>query len=507
MQISLQFQTSDALKALAVQDPQKLVQELEWLGDAGEYAAASKGYVTAVVSKLSHHSPDVVAAAAEALGKMGRVGASYADEVGTLLGSDSQTVKLAACKAIGKFGSAANSEADKLTKIIKSCSKGEEDLKVAAIEALGLIKPSGDREVLAKLLEDPSSEVVSAACCALGVLGASQFADDIAVKLKDVKTRNAAVCALLELGVHRPGIVECLSDDDVGTRLAAVDALSKKGRSSAAEVCKLLKHSSAAARSAACLALGSMGLDGAQYVDDVATLLNDEAEDSSWMAAAMGGGARRPPAAMRKPRVAAIRAIGLLGDESLAPKIADYTSDSDWEVRLAAAEALGHLGDGARDMSGILIACLSDATYPVRAKTVEALGRLGVEASQLPDMLNDKAQTVRIETCKAIAGMGESGQKYTPEVAALLSDSLNCVKVAAAKALAEMGENSQCYASVIASFLQEEDPELRLVAVEVLPKLGNYGAAFKDDIESLLQDPYPPIQEAASKAFKLQVTN
>jgi len=304
----------------------------------------------------------------------------------------------------------------------------------------------------------------------------------------------------MELGV------ESLSNEDVGTRLAAVDALSKKG-SYAADVCKVLKHSSVAARSAACLALGSMGLDGAQYVDDIAALMNDEAEDSSWMALAMGGGARRPPAAMRKPRVAAIRAIGTLGDESFASKIADYTSDSDWEVRLAAAEALGHLGDGARDMSGILTACLNDGTYPVRAKAIEALGRLGVEASQLPDMLNDKCQTVRIETLKVMAGMGESGQKYAAEVAALLSDALNCVKVAAARALAEMGESCQCYASVIASFLLDEDPALRLVAVEVLPKMGSYGAVFKDDIASLEQDPYPPVQEAATKAFKLELTN
>merc|ERR1711972_192337 len=154
---------------------------------------------------------------------------------------------------------------------------------------------------------------------------------------------------------------------------------------------------------------------------------------------------------MRKPKCAAIRALGMLGDESFASKIGNSTADSDWEVRLAAVEALGHLGDGGRDVSGKISGCLHDDTYPVRAKAVEALARLNAEVSHLPKMLNDKSQMVRIEALKAVAAAADTGPTYAAEVAALLSDPLNSVKAAAARALADMGESCQCYAGVIAS--------------------------------------------------------
>jgi HEAT repeat protein len=507
MQICSDVQASNALKALAVQDPKQLVEELEWLGDAGEYSARTKGYVSAVAAKLCHSSPEVVAAAAEALGKLGSPGADYLDDVVQLLQNGNPKVKLAAVRTIGRFGPAAATSAASLGGIISSCSASDEDIKVAAVVALGQIKAEHEVTTLAKLLQDASPDVASAACCALGDLGATEFSDDIAAKMKDSKTRCAAVSALLELGVHKAGIVECLSDDDYGTRLAAVDALCKKGKSSASEVSQVLKHQKPAAKCAACLALGGMGLDGARYADEIAALFTNSEEDTSWLAAAVGGGAHRPPAAMRKPRCAAIRAIGMLGDESLALKISDLATHADWEVRLAAAEALGHLGDAARDMSGVLSVCLDDDTYPVRAKAVEALGRLGVETRRLPDMLNDKAQIVRIAALKVVETLGESGRIYSAEVAALLNDPLNSVKAAAARALAEMGDSCQCFASVIASFLNEEDPLLRLAALEVLPKLGSYGAAFKEDMEALMQDTYPPVAEAAAKAVNLQIAN
>merc|ERR1712048_100438 len=119
---------------------------------------------------------------------------------------------------------------------------------------------------------------------------------------------------------------------------------SQKGSASASEISKLLTNTKPSAKCAACLALGGMGLDGARYADEIAALIKSDWEDASWLATAVGGGGSRPPAAMRKTKCAAIRALGMLGDESHATGIADCTADSDWEVRLAAVEALGHLG-------------------------------------------------------------------------------------------------------------------------------------------------------------------
>merc|ERR1711924_145308 len=193
----------------------------------------------------------------------------------------------------------------------------------------------------------------------------------------------------------------------------------------------------------------------------------------------MGGGQSRPSASMRKPRCAAITALGMMQAESFETKLMALTTDPDWEVRACVAEALGDLGSGA----GSVAACLDDDTYAVRAKACKALGKMksAQQVARVADMLGDTSQTVRIEALRAIAGIGEPGQQYLGEVGALLFDPLNAVKGAAAKALGQMNDSGS-YASTIAALLDDEDPFLRLTALETLPKMGNYGAAFADDV-------------------------
>jgi len=358
-----------------------------------------------------------------------------------------------------------------------------------------------DVDAVAAKLNDSSAEVVSAACAALASRGDKQFADRIAGKLKDRKTRFHAVCALSRLGAYHADLVLCLSDPDVGTRCAAVAALGHAGDNGAVEVRKLLKNTDAATRSAACLALGGMG--NQKSASAIAQLLNDQGEDSSWLAASLGGAAGRPPAPVRKPQCASIAALGMLASGSYVSHLVDLTTDADWEARACAVEALGNMGSAARDIAGQLAACLDDDTYPVRMKACEALGRLQAtqQVDRLADMLHDKSQSVRIEAVKAIAAMGQSGHKYLAEVAELLSDPLNSIKGAAARALCQMGESAFGYASIIAGMLIDEDPFLRLAALEVLPKLGNYGSSFAEDVSSLLQDSEASVRIAAAQAL------
>lgn len=360
-----------------------------------------------------------------------------------------------------------------------------------------------DVDDVARKLDDSSDEVVNAACGALAARGeaAKHLADRIAAKTKDPKTRYNALCALSHLGVHHTNIVGCLSDADVGTRCAAVRALSTVPGGDAMEVRKLLKNADAGTRSAACLALG--GMNHQNSAANLAELLSDKAEDSSWLASSMGGASARPPAQVRKPRCAAILALGMLGTKSYVSLLADLTTDSDWEARGCAVEALGNMGSAAQDKAGHLASCLDDDTYPVRAKACEALGKLGAsqQVDRLADMLNDRSPAVRIEAIRALAGMGLSGQKYLSQVAACLSDALNSVKGAAARALAQMGESAFGYASAIAGMLGDEDPFLRLAALDVLPQMSNYGSAFSEEIQSMLTDQDATVRAAAIAAL------
>lgn len=366
-----------------------------------------------------------------------------------------------------------------------------------------------DADAVAAKLADNSHEVVNGACWALAAQGEAgkRFSDSIIPKLKDPKTRYNAVCALSSLGVVDDDFIKstigCLSDSDVGTRVAAISALRKSAKlyADCSEVSKLLKGTDVGIRCAACLALGGMGHQ--KSAGQISDLLKDTAEDSSWLASAMGGASSRPPAQVRKLRCAAIAALGMLREQSYASRIVDLTTDSDWEVRACAVEALGNMGDAGLDRAGKLASCLDDDTFPVRARACEALGKLDAsqQVDRLADMLNDNSPAVRIEALKAIAAMSDSSQKYLAEVAEHLSDPMNSVKGAAARALAKMGESAFAYASAIAGFLVDKDPFLRLAALDALPKMGNYGTAFAEDISLLLEDPEGPVRALAVEAI------
>merc|ERR1712226_440457 len=100
-----------------------------------------------------------------------------------------------------------------------------------------------------------------------------------------------------------------------------------------------------------------------------------------------------------------------------------FLQEDDWEVRFCAVEALGVMGEAARDASGKVAELLDDDTYPVRAKACYALGmmRADDQVDKLTEMFQDKAQVVRSEAVAALGMMGEAVQQYTGEIAKLLS--------------------------------------------------------------------------------------
>jgi hypothetical protein len=74
-------------------------------------------------------------------------------------------------------------------------------------------------------------------------------------------------------------------------------------------------------------------------------------------------------------RRAAAEALGDLGDPQAIPALIKALGDSDWVVRRASAEALGKLGDP--QAIPALIKALGDSDWVVRRASAEALGAIG----------------------------------------------------------------------------------------------------------------------------------
>lgn len=118
-------------------------------------------------------------------------------------------------------------------------------------------------------------------------------------------------------------------------------------------------------------------------------------------------------------RSAALRAIAVQGHPLAHEYLSRALRDSDVDVRLTAAAALGELGS--QDARITLEELFHDDSERVRAAALLALARMGSSAL-VPAALDDKAWRVRAAAAQALAAVGPNRQTLTV-ARALLADS------------------------------------------------------------------------------------
>lgn len=126
-------------------------------------------------------------------------------------------------------------------------------------------------------------------------------------------------------------------------------------------------------------ALDALRTFGDAFIEPVIALLDDEDEDV---------------------RAAAVQVASLIGDPRAVPGTIRLLKDPDWWVRIAAADMLGHMKD-ARAVEPLVLA-LADSE--VKWAAIEALGRIGDPRAlnALGKMLADPLPDVRIEVMLAL---------------------------------------------------------------------------------------------------------
>jgi len=517
--IPLDSNTNDTLSALTRKDAhfEEILVALRLVSSKAELLGNHQGLAEVVSRHLASNKPEVVAAAAHSLGGLGEVGGRYADHVAAVIRWPNASVRLAAVETLGRFGRAASRHAGKLVKVASDPKLQDDQLKVAAVAALG--KVGGDITQVpsvASLLSDKSPYVQGAACLTLTSLGpfAEEHAQSIAEKLHQDETRLAAATALAKLpaGSAKPFVKDvvskALSDVDPETRQAAVEVLSKAEVHVVAEcsglLIELLQHDHPGVRACAALCFCHLGEKALQAAGEIAKLLDDSEEDLAWLPLHLGGARGREPPERRKPRCAAVLALGAMRSEEHAGAVQELLDDGDWEVRSCTLEALAGYSTSDAELIERIAALLDDDTYAVRAKACFLLGKVNAtnQADRLSEMLTDKSQAVRREAVIALGKFGEAAATYAYEVACLLlSDPSGRVRSAAARALARLGESGRPYASAVALQLTDVDPETRSEACLSLGHMGPYGLAFAEELEKVMQDylVHPPEVKAAAK--------
>ncbi len=156
-------------------------------------------------------------------------------------------------------------------------------------------------------------------------------------------------------------------------------------------------------------------------------------------------------------RLAAIEALGQIGDlQAVEPLIAALQDDS-WGVRSYAAAALGAIGDGRAVKP--LTSLIRDGKKVVRKAAAEALAKIGPSA----DPESQGWYLVALEQWDRAASLGEAALE--PLIAALGNG-----EVDAARVLGEIG--SARATEPLVSVLKDRDPYLRQAATRSLEQIG-----------------------------------
>lgn len=171
-------------------------------------------------------------------------------------------------------------------------------------------------------------------------------------------------------------------------------------------------------------------------------------------------------------RIAAINALGEIGHTDALPKLRVYLEDELWSVREAAVEAVGQIGDASG--AGAAAKALGDAETQVRRAAAVALGRMDAPGSRaaLEDALVDADWGVREAAARSLGQLGDSDAAGA--LLTRLDDEDAAVREAAANALGEL--RSPQALDALLDALGDERQRVRQSAAEALTALGPVAA-------------------------------
>lgn len=237
-------------------------------------------------------------------------------------------------------------------------------VRFAAALAVGDLQYAPARKSLYPLLKDPDSSVVVAASYAMGRLGATQYLQVIreAIESKDQEVRANAAFLLGKIGDRGAlRILKRAQEDEYSSDKVRFQALEARARLGDEDVLKRL-----------------WAIVYSAYADD---------------------------------RIMGIRAMGALGTRRAREILVTKLDDPVLEVRVAAAEQLGMLGDttGEPEVLEVFQKNLTAGMDRIASERVNvlvalAIGHVGTPAltKYLPQFLRNESKFVRIAAAKAV---------------------------------------------------------------------------------------------------------
>ncbi|MES0371176.1 MAG: HEAT repeat domain-containing protein [Mariprofundaceae bacterium] len=425
------------------------------------------------------------------------------DAIIKALNTGDEVVRCASAQALGLIG-----DKEAVPSLMDHAMDMDVDVAMDAIEALGLI---GDQESLPLLIEglnkadDPDLRINAAD--AIGRLGGEDAVDALIHALTmDIDTQDEdgwefswdinmkAVDGLGRIGDERAvePMVIMLDDenaiDDEARISASICFCGEKGVQ--AIVKRLKEHENSRSRRRAAMALGGVDSDIAR--DALADALLDEDADVRLYAArslaASNNGAYLVPLLMllkdqdAEVRAEAVRLSAQLGGERATEKIRPLLNDEAPDVIKAACKVLGEMKDA--ESVEKLLSLITEGKYNVRIAAIEAIGVISDESAREPllDALlgSNRNEFVRASIPAALLSMVNDDVLTAFRTA--VGDDQQAVRGAAMMALKEI--NSPEAQEILLAALRGEllaEPEV-VEAVE--PEAADSDAVESESVES-----------------------
>lgn len=485
------------------------------LARSNDAEAAAAGLLDGLARE---NDPTTRAAIATALGQVPAAAGRTAPVLVELLDGGAPVVRAAAAGALGELGArdtgVARLAIAPLLRALQTEDEEYEPLTQAAIEALARLGEPARRALADVVDGQGEARYLAHALDALDACGADALLDVRgALRHPEPLVGVHAAAALHRRGIAATRVLQALidglKDPYQATRIEAarvLAALGPEAKNAVSPLLEALADPQRAVRVAVVRALAAVGPEKSAALRALVGSLEEDADSEVRRAAAEGIGDLGERAKKAIPALLA----ALEGDEA--------------EVRAASARALGAIGADTRAVTDALLALLEASETPVRAAAAEALGRLGLE-SAVPALGRAAWQGPPQLARAAVTALGRLGPPAAAELPALVHHVLAspelATRAAAADALGRLGPAALDALPALVWAFQEEDVErgapepgtggpwtdarwrdVRVAAAGALAVLGPDAAAAIDALRRGMYDPDEPVRVAAAAALE-----
>jgi HEAT repeat protein len=430
-------------------------------------ASAALADVDQSIAGLSDRDWQVRRAAAQSLGVSGSTDKAVVAVLTTALKDPDSRVRRSAADALGHIGEKARTA---IPAMVEAFDDMDPSVVAAAARATGQMGTRASRATgdLTALLDHDNASVREAASESLGNLGrrANKSAFDLNGRLRDPDpgVRAAAAVSLGQLGPRSKAsitdLIRVLGDEDDSVREAASGALVRMGKKAVPNLVRALQNGNPIFLQAVVDTLGRIGPVAVPRLSEA--LLEDRTPDIARGYAAM-----------------ALAQIADRNDTVIAT-LTEALEDPSANVRMSAAEALGHAGALAKPASAKLIEISIDSreSVLVREFAISALAKIAPGDATVEEALvyavsdgNPRIYEAAVNALLRMRLWREGAPSVHSRVAELISE-LEGGSAAAADALGLIGDEAKAAVPALITALEDADPEMRAAALVALERIG-----------------------------------